>query len=105
MPLANIFLLCSLVFLDTPSIRVFFQESQSQEARPKPDQAQEAPKAAQTEPGKPAQSTPRAPDQQTQRPPAAPEPPQPPPAEPAARQIAKKSTAATQTGDKQSSGA
>ncbi len=55
MPLANIFLLCALVFLDTPSIRVFFQESQSQEARPKPDQAQEAPKAAQTEPSKPGQ--------------------------------------------------
>src|SRR5207302_1843037 len=95
MPLANIFLLCSLVFLDTPSIRVFFQESQSQEARPKPDQAQEAPKAAQTEPSKPGQSTPPAPDQQTQSPPAASEPPQPPPAEPAAGSTEKKSTAAT----------
>src|SRR2546425_4016898 len=84
MPLANIFLLCALIFLDTPSIRVFFQESQSQEARPKPDQAQEAPNAAQTEPSKPGQSTPPAPDQQTQSPPAASEPPQPPPAEPAA---------------------
>src|SRR5207245_2918478 len=50
MPLANIFLLCSLVFLDTPSIRVFFQESQSQEAQPKRDQAQAAAKPAQTDP-------------------------------------------------------
>src|SRR5882724_6054815 len=102
MPLANIFLLGALVFLDTPSIRVFFQESQSQEARPKPDQAQEAPKAAHTEPSKPEQSTPPAPDQQTQSPPAASEPP---PAEPAAGSTEKKSTAATTPGEKQSSGA
>src|SRR5207302_2632645 len=105
MPLANIFLLCSLVFLDTPSIRVFFQESQSQEARPKPDQAQEAPKAAQTEPSKPGQSTPPAPDQQTQSPPAASEPPQPPPAEPAAGSTEKKSTTATTPAEKHSAGA
>ena len=105
MPLANIFLLCALVFLDTPSIRVFFQESQSQEARPKPDQAQEAPKAAQTEPSKPGQSTPPAPDQQTQSPPAASEPPQPPPAEPAAGSTEKKSTAATTPAEKHSAGA
>src|SRR5436190_23573735 len=95
MPLANIFLLCALAFPGTHSIRVFFQESQPQEARPKPDQAQEAPKAAQTEPSKPGQSTPPAPDQQTQSPPAASEPPQPPLAEPAAGSTEKKSTAAT----------
>src|SRR5437588_722533 len=53
MPLANIFLLCALAFSGMQSIRVFFQESQPQEASPKPDQAQEAPKAAQTEPSKP----------------------------------------------------
>ena len=105
MPLANIFLLCALVFLDTPSIRVFFQESQSQEARPKPDQAQEAPKAAQTEPSKPEQSTPPAPGQQTQNPPATSEPPQPPPAEPAAGSTEKKPSAATTPAEKQSSGA
>ena len=84
MPLANIFLLCALAFSGMQSIRVFFQESQPQEASPKPDQAQEAPKAAQTEPSKPEQSTPPAPDQQTQSPPAASELPQPPSAEPAA---------------------
>ena len=105
MPLANIFLLCALVFLDTPSIRVFFQESQSQEARPKPDQAQEAPKAAQTEPSKPEQSTPPAPDQQTQNPPATSEPPQPPPAEPAAGSTEKKRSAATTSAEKHSAGA
>src|SRR6266481_2706105 len=105
MPLANIFLLGALVFLDTPSIRVFFQESQSQEARPKPDQAQEAPKAAQTEPSKPEQSTPPAPDQQTQNPPATSEPPQPPPAEPAAGSTEKKPSAATTSAEKHSAGA
>src|SRR5437016_14526789 len=103
MPLANIFLLCSLVFLDTPSIRVFFQESQSQEARPKPDQAQEAPKAAQTEPSKHGQSTPLAPDQQTQSPHAASEPQQPPPAEHAAGSKEHEATEATGPREKQSS--
>ncbi len=105
MPLANIFLLCALAFSGMQSIRVFFQESQPQEASPKPDQAQEAPKAAQTEPSKPEQSTPPAPDQQTQNPPATSEPPQPPPAEPAAGSTEKKSTAATTPAEKHSAGA
>jgi hypothetical protein len=105
MPLANTFLLCALVFLGAPSIRVFFQESQPQEASPKPDQAQEAPKPAPQEPSKPEQSMPPAPDQQTQNPPAASEPPQPPPTEPAAGSTEKKSTAATTPAAKQSSGA
>lgn len=72
MPLANIFLLCTLIFSGMQSVRVFFQESQPQEASPKPDQAQEAPKAAQPEPSKPEQSTPppaAAPDSHTQSPP------------------------------------
>jgi cytoskeletal protein RodZ len=105
MPLANTFLLCALVFLGAPSIRVFCQESQSPEASPKPDQAQEAPKPAPKEPSKPEQSTPPAPDQQTQNPPAASQPPQPPPAELAVGSTEKKSTVATTPAEKQSSGA
>ena len=105
MPLANIFLLCALAFPGTHSIRVFFQESQPQEAGPKPDQAQETPKPAQPEPSKPEQATPPPASPQTQNPPPASEQPQPPPAEPSAGSGETKPAAPTTPGEKQSSGA
>jgi len=86
MSLPNIFLLCTLAFQGLRPIGVLFQESQPQEAAPKPKPSQEAPKPAHPEPSKPEQSTPPpappASDQHTQNPPpAASEQPQNPPAE------------------------
>jgi cytoskeletal protein RodZ len=104
MPLANIFLLCALAFPGVRSIGVFFQESQPQETRPKPDQAQEAPKPAEPEPSKPEQSTSppaAAPDSRTQSPPPTTnEKPQAPAAEPGAT----KPSEATSPADKEPSG-
>jgi len=107
MLLANIFLLCALAFPGTHSIRVFFQDSQPQEAGPKPDQAQEAPKPAEPEPSKPEQSTPPlappAASPQTQNPPPASDQPQPPPAEPSAGSGETKPAEPTAPVEKQSS--
>ena len=105
MPLANIFLLCALVFPGPRSIGVLFQESQPQESSPKPDQAQEAPKPTEPEPGKPEQSTPPAANQQTQNPPPASDQPQPPPGEPSAGSKETKPAEPAAPVEKQSSGA
>src|SRR6266581_2647293 len=105
MPLANIFLLCALVFSGMQSIRVFFQESQPQEAGPKPEASQETPKPAQPEPSKPEQSTPPAASPQTQKASPASEQPQPPPAEPSAGSKETKPAEPAAPVEKQSSGA
>ena len=106
MPLANIFLVCALVFSGMSwGVLASLQESQPQEASPKPDQAQEAPKPAQPESNKPEQSAPPASNHQTQNPPPASEQPQAPPAESSAGSEEKKPTAPTTPAEKQSSGA